>query len=262
MYASGGDVWNKGNLAISKNGSDWSVDSLTNKSIFALYATENTLYGVGTDGYIFSGTPDLSFTRTRYWGMLRSFASSPDGFVTAGGKDFNKGWIYQLNEQLKVDTAHTFENEILGITCNDRNQCVACGYGIILSSGDQGNSWQRSSQDGDYYNSVAVNSRNEFIIVGYNGSILRSMDDEGQIWEEIKNGHSPLANNKPFRKIKFDDRTGVIVGDNGLIWRSDNDGQDWKDISIDTELDLYDFVIFQSHLYCVSESGVIFKVAL
>jgi hypothetical protein len=261
LFASGGDVWNKSNLAISQDGRNWKIDSLTNKSIFDLYTDGKTLFGVGNDGYIFSGQPDLQLTRTKFWGLLRAFTSSEVGFVAAGGKDFNKGWIYKVTPELQVDTTHFFENEILDVHCTNSGYCIACGYGLILISNDYGASWNRSDENGDYYNSIATNSRDEIFIVGYNGTIINSTD-HGENWEKIKNGHSPLANNKPFRAIKFKAETGVIVGDNGLIWISQNDGKNWNDMSIDTDLDIFDFVFFQSKIICVSESGQILSIAL
>jgi len=261
LYATGGDVWNKSNLVYSTNGTSWSTDSLTNKSIFDLYTDGQSLYGVGNDGYIFSGQPELKLTRTKFWGLLRAFTSSNEGFIAAGGKDFNKGWIYKVNSELRIDTAHIFKNEILDVTCSNSGKCIACGYGVILTSNDAGVTWQRSTENGDYYNSIAINSKDEIFIVGYSGTIIKSKDD-GESWEKLKNGHSPLANNKPFRTIKFQEDIGIIVGDNGLIWISQNAGKDWEDISINTDLDIFDFTFYQSNIICVSEAGQIFNIKI
>lgn len=261
LYATGGDVWNRSNLLTSLNGKDWTVDSLTNKSIFDLYSKDNTLYGVGNDGYIFSGSPQLKLSRTEYWGMLRAFTSSNEGFIAAGGKDFNKGWIYVVNSDLMVDTAHIFENEILDVHCLNSGHCIACGYGVILTSTNAGLTWRRSEENGDYYNSIAKNRTNDVFIVGYNGTIIKSID-QGSTWIKLKNGHSPLANNKPFRAIKFNGSTGVIVGDNGLVWLSKNDGMDWKDISIATGMDLFDFDFLNDQIIAVSEKGQIISLMI
>ena len=259
LYATGGDVWNKSNLLTSTNGTTWSLDSLTNKSIFDLYSADQTLYGVGNDGYIFSGQPDLKLSRTKYWGMLRAYTSSSKGFLAVGGKDFNKGWIYKVNSELQVDTTHIFKNEILDVICDKANNCIACGYGVILTSKDDGLSWERSSENGDYYNSIAQNNIDDIFIVGYNGTLIRSSNN-GETWKKLKNGHSPLANNNPFRIIKFEENIGVIIGDNGLIWISKDNGNNWKDISIDSDLDLFDFDFFNSKIIVVSESGQIINL--
>lgn len=261
VYASGGNVWTKSLLSISSDGTNWTTDSLTNKSIFDLYSDGETLYAVGNDGYIFYSQPDLILSRTKFWGLLRGFTASEEGFVAVGGKDFNKGWIYKVNTELQVDTAQFFENEIHDVKCTESGRCIACGYGVILTSEDSGLSWQRSDVNGDFYGSVGINSDGILYIVGYSGSIIYSRD-EGISWNKLKNGNSPLTNNKPFRTIKFQNDTGVIVGDNGLIWISYNNGNDWTDASIETDLDLFDFVFFQNDLLCISEAGQIIKVPL
>lgn len=261
MYATGGNVWTRSNMVSSSDGLQWSVDSFTNKSIFDLYTDQENLFGVGNDGYIFSGNPDLKLSRTKHWGLLRAFTASNKGYVAVGGKDFNKGWIYKVNNALKIDTTFTYENELSDVACSSSGVCIACGYGIILRSNDNGNTWERVDETGDNYNSVSLNQKNEFYIVGYNGSIIQSLDS-GNTWQKRKDGHSPLANNKPFRTIKFKGNLGVISGDNGLIWYSENNGEDWKDISINTERDIFDFVFLDSVLYCVSEAGILFRVPL
>ena len=261
LYATGGDVWNMSNMVSSSDGKIWTVDSLTNKSVFDLHSTNDFLYGVGNDGYIFEGQPEFQLYRTKHWGLLRAFTPSDQGFLTAGGKDFNKGWIYQVNSEFTIDTTFTFQNEILDISCLENGNCLACGYGVILHSSDAGTSWIRSNEIGDYYNSIGINNKGETFIVGYNGTIIKSRND-GVTWEKIKDGHSPLANNKPFRKIKFQENKGVIIGDNGLIWYSENDGDAWQDISINTQLDLFDFEFHQNKLICVSEAGQIILLNL
>ena len=80
--------------------------------------------------------------------------------------------------------------------------------------------------------------------------------------KKLKNGHSPLADNKPFRAIKFKGSIGVIVGDNGLVWLSKNNGMDWEDISIATDLNLFDFDFLNDQIIAVSEKGQIIRFAI
>lgn len=261
VYASGGDVWNKSNIVQSSDGLEWSVDSLSNKSIFDLHSDGINLYGVGVDGYIFKGNPELQLTRTKYWGMLRGVSNSENGLVAIGGKDFNKGWIYKLNEELKVDTAFIFENEIADVICDQLGNCIASGFGIILTSDDDGYTWNRSLETGDFFNSMDYNSAGIPYAVGYSGSLMNSADN-GTTWKKMKDGHSPIFSNTPFRNIKFYGSQGFIVGDNGTIWNSEDDGSSWNSISIDTEDDLIDFVLIGTKLIIVSEKGRVYLVDL
>lgn len=254
LYATGGDIWNKSDLAISSDGITWQVDSFSNKSIFDLHSDGVDLFAVGNDGYIFRSEPELTLTRTKHWGMLRGFGHTESGYIGVGGKDFNKGWIYKTNDQIEIDTTHQYNNELSDVKCLEQKECIAVGYGIILVSTDNGNSWVQNQQTGDFYNSIAYNTQGIPYIVGYSGSILFS-DDHGQSWKTLRNGHSPTSSNKPFRKIKFIANQGFIVGDNGLIWHSSDSGKNWADISINTKLDLFDFHYLDDQLIIVSEMG-------
>jgi len=253
LYVTGGDVWNRSDLAISTGGDSWEVDSLTNKSLFDLHATDDHLYGVGTDGYIFRSEPDMTLYRTMYWGMLRGFTDAATGFVAVGGKDFNKGWIYKVNSELGIDTTYRFDHEINHVDCDGAN-CVAAGFGIILYSNDSGISWNQAQQTGDHYRSVAYNSSGTVFVIGNAGSLLES-EDHGRTWNTIADGHSPLGTNRPYRMIKFFEDVGVIVGDKGTMLRSSDRGSTWERALVDTDLDLYDVTLLQGTFYIASEEG-------
>jgi|GEM_PF-4512435 len=257
LYTTGGDVWNRSDLAISMDGVSWQVDSMTNKSLFDLHATSDHIYGVGTDGYIFRSEPDLTLKRTRYWGMLRGFTDAEEGFVAVGGKDFNKGWIYKVGTGLDVDTTYNYAHEINHVDCYG-SDCIAVGFGIILYSNDNGDTWIQTEQTGDHYRSVAYNNIGVAYVVGSAGSLLMT-DDHGRTWSTIGDGHSPLGSNRPYRMIKFFDSVGVIVGDGGTMIRSDDNGLTWNKNSLATELDLYDVSFFDQSFFMASEAGRVIK---
>ena len=257
LYATGGDVWTSSSLSQSINGDSWTTDSLSNKSIFDLHSDGNSLYAVGVDGYIFKGDPDLSFTRTKHWDMLRGFANSEIGHVAVGGKDFNKGWIYKVNSDLSIDTTYILDNEMSDVICDSFGNCIAVGFGLIMTSSDSGYTWIPSSETGDFFNSIDYNSAGIPFAIGYSGTLMTS-DDDGKTWDKFKDGHSPLGDNVPFRSIKFFGMQGFIVGDNGTVWYSEDDGSSWSDMSINTEDDLFDFVFHNDQLVIVSEVGKVY----
>lgn len=261
LYVAGGDVWKQSDLTTTTNGIDWNTEYFTNRAIFDLHATDTNLLAVGTSGYLFSGTQEFIKKDMATTNLFKSITDTNVGYVAIAGKDFNKGWIHPLDSDYQILNEFRYDNELTDVKCDQNGYCIATGYGIILYSIDQGITWDRSSQDGDFYNSVGFNSENIPYIIGYNGSILYS-NDNGIIWSAIKNAHSPLANNKPFRKIKFYNDTGFIVGDNGTIWKSEDDGRSWSDLSIKTELDLIDFVLFKNKLFIASEKGKIVTIDL
>ena len=259
LYVAGGEVWKQCDLSISEDGNVWETEYFTNRALFDLHATDNKLLAVGTSGYLFSGSQELIKKEIATNSLLKGITQVNDGFVAIAGKDFNKGWLYPIDNEYQILKEYNYDHELTDIKCDQNGHCIATGYGILLYSLDNGIIWNRSVQDGDFYNSVGYNSEEIPYVVGYNGSILFS-EDQGITWSAFKSAHSPLVNNKPFRKIKFNNEIGYIVGDNGTIWKSKDSGKSWSDISINTELDLFDFVIFAKKLFIASETGKIITV--
>ena len=256
LYVAGGEVWKQCDLSISSNGIDWQTEYFTNRAIFDLHATDSELFAVGTSGFIFSGTSDLSKKEVATNRLFKGITKIDGGLIAVAGKDFNKGWVYPIDDNYQILNEYKYDHELTDVKCDNQDDCIATGYGIIIYSHDKGLTWVRSFQNGDFYNSIGYNSEGIPFVVGYNGSILYS-EDKGITWTAIKSAHSPLTNNKPFRKIKFYNDAGYIVGDNGTIWKSIDNGQSWSDISLNTELELFDFVIFQDKLFIASEAGYI-----
>ncbi len=254
LYVAGGDVWKQCDLSTSTNGIDWQTEYFTNRAIFDLHATDNELFAVGTSGFIFSGTSDLLKKEVATNSLFKGITKIDGRLIAVAGKDFNKGWVYPIDDNYQILNEYKYDHELTDVKCDIGDDCIAAGYGIIIYSHDKGLTWVRSTQNGDFYNSIGYNSEGIPFVVGYNGSILYS-ENKGIKWSAIKSAHSPLANNKPFRKIKFYNEAGYIVGDNGTIWKSMDDGQSWSDISLNTELDLFDFVIFEDKLFIASEAG-------
>jgi len=259
LYAAGGEVWKQCDLSVSSNGIDWETEYFTNRAIFDLHATDSELFAVGTSGFLFSGTSELSKREVATNSLFKGITAINGGLIAVAGKDFNKGWVYHIDNNYKILNEYKYDHELTDVKCDSGDNCISTGYGIIIYSHNKGFTWVRSIQDGDFYNSIGYNSEEIPFVVGYNGSILYS-EDKGITWIAIKSAHSPLANNKPFRKIKFYNEAGYIVGDNGTIWKSVNDGKSWFDISLNTDLDLFDFVVFEEKLCIASETGRILTI--
>lgn len=262
LYAVGGRPWERSDIAVSLDGVDWKVTYLGNRGVFDLHATDHRLLAVGNDGYIYTGVDEnLHLLTPRHNNMLRAITEVPDGYVMVGGKDWNKGWLYKTDQEGNVLSERIIEHQLSDVKCDGNGNCIATGYGIILKSHDYGLSWLVDEQNGDFYRSIAYYSDGTAFVVGYRGSLIYLEVGES-LWKSIKSGHSPIGTNTPFRKIKFYGEHGYIVGDNGTIWHSTEGGSNWTNISIDTEFDLYDFVLANDRLYIASESGKILVVDL
>ena len=209
---------------------------------------------VGVDGYIFTGKPNLKFTRTDKWDILRAVTSYSDDYIAVGGKDLNKGWIYEIKEDLSNVEVTQFPFQLMDIKCSDEGNCIAAGFGnILLRNNDQSN-WQRLEIEGDFYTSIDINENGDFVVIGTNGSILL-IDEDSFTINTINKPSSAFGRSIGFRNIRFFDNRGFIVGDNGNVWKSDNHGLSWEDISLDTNTNLADMTLKDDTLIIVGERG-------
>lgn len=79
---------------------------------------------------------------------------------------------------------------LLDIDKNDRQILTVGEFGTILSSSDDGNTWQqRTAPTSVTLTAVKLINNNDVIAVGHDGLILRS-DDEGKSWRKILDGHA------------------------------------------------------------------------
>ena len=106
----GGYVWERG-IAVYTDiyGHDAIVDTFSNKGQHDLLRdSKSQLITVGTDGYLFVND-DLSrswqFKRLSNWDILHSIIEVDGGYVASGGKSYEQGYVYLINDQFVIDTA-------------------------------------------------------------------------------------------------------------------------------------------------------------
>jgi hypothetical protein len=240
----GGYVWSHGFSISTQKISNIPVkDTFSNKGIFDLLETKSgRLIGVGTDGYFFIKQNNESkwrFERLSEWDILTSIVETENGFMAAGGKAYETGYLYLLNKENSIDTVLRFGHEISELTRIEKDRYIAVGYGNIMLTKDAGLTWEIKPNKGDFYASAIFMDKKIGFLIGYNGTLLKSVD-QGETWQKskssiIKNGFNS------FRKIKkVDANEIIIVGNNGRIWRSLNSGIVWELYKLPTTSDLYD----------------------
>ncbi len=135
--------------------------------------------------------------------------------------------------------------------CLDGDNGIAVGdAGVVLKSGDGGNSWQR--QPG--FTQLAlldVNCGNTTqFVVGQEGLIFRR---NGDSFEQVESG----SDQRLLAVAANDEGLAFIVGGFGTVLRSTDGGDSWEPLSFDWEAILNDFL--EPHLYAVqiADDGVI-----
>ncbi len=105
---------------------------------------------------------------------------------------------------------------------NEASGWIVGDYGTILTTKDGGNSWHISNI-GPYPSlfSIFFKDEREGWAVGQNGFSLRTRDG-GRTW-----GKAPIGTEESLYCIRVHGDYGVVVGDHGVIFTSNNGGATW-----------------------------------
>ena len=240
----GGYVWSRGiSLQCDGDLTKLTLDSFSNKGQFDLLRTKNNeLISVGTEGQLFqkpSFSAPWTFHRLKNWDILHHIIETENGYLASGGKSYEHGYIYLINEQFRIDTAIYFGHEISEVVHITDQNYLSVGWGNIQRSSDGGKTWKLLPNEGDFYASCVFTDALNGWIIGYNGTILRSVDG-GESWRKSQ---AKISGNgyDSFRKlVKINKNEIIITGNKGKLWRTVDDGKSWQKIALSTNKDIYD----------------------
>ncbi len=118
---------------------------------------------------------------------------------------------------------------------DERHGFTVGAYGTMLRTDDAGASWEDiggelDNEDGYHLNAITRIKDAGLFVVGEMGLMLRSAD-EGQTWEEVASPYEgSLFGVLPTQQAD----TLVVYGLRGHLYRSDDFGDSWQDISLQT----------------------------
>lgn len=106
--------------------------------------------------------------------------------------------------------------------------------------------------------SIAVNNDDTPLILTENDRLFLAQDVNLTSWKEIS-----LNNSKDLNKIRFiksgDQNIGFIIGDNGTVLRSLDNGATWSKVQTPKTNDLNDIMEISSYLIIVGDDGCILR---
>lgn len=267
LYLAGGQRWLSGAIYQSTDeGNTWQKVATSDKSFLDIQNTPSGVLATGVNPHLF--WPDdqgvWQQTFTGYWKFHRSAAAfSQDRWLVGGGQAVTEGYLFIMDPADSLEHYVAFTNRIHSVAVLNEQVALAVGYGIALRTEDSGKTWKPLPITGDQYTKVTFTEGGVAYMVGYGGSILRSLD-EGKSWELLRNGDALTVSGPSFNCISFENElTGVAVGDGGVVWLTRDGGNNWTPLTgISKKADLQTAVIALGVIYVAGLDGHIYRAAL
>ncbi len=255
LYACGGQRYSIGEVIKSEDGGQtWtSLDSVSPKILNDIeYFQDSTGLTVGYNGKMHR-TFDLGrswrFRQFYLWLPLYDieFVNDTLGFI-AGARGQKKGTIMKTSTGGNTWTNDRFKVGLRCIVFTSASTGYAGGYGKILKTTDQGQSWHPTPAKGDYYQDICFPTKSTGYAVGYNGSVIKTTD-AGISWQVVKKGNLSFQKRDNLEAVEFVNvNTGYAVGRNGLIIKTEDGGNNWIRYASPDETDFKTIHLFNKHM--------------
>ena len=223
----------------------------------AVVANNDVIVVVGARGVVLRSTnAGKQWRRLELGGdaALIDVASCPDQSFVA--LDFRRRvWTAPANaeawEAYPLDSIET----PVSIECDARGHIwVTASFSTLLTSKDQGRSWQSISFDEDLFlTGVQFLSPNHAVATGEFGAIFVTRDG-GETWEP----GAQVPEEFYIQTAWFeDDQHGWVAGLAGVVQRTDDGGTTWHREPTETAHPIYEIVFAGGKLFAIGDRGVL-----
>ena len=236
---------------ITDNGISWEkLANGRNRLSFLLERTDGSMIGWGIDGIY------RSFDSCKTWNQ------STIGYTSEDIKDItfdNQKNIYCVNDGVFVSNINGNILKSLGlkdlflnkIIINKKGDIFVCGRdafgkdGILYRSTDSGQNWELKTNGliapsgiKPVIMDLFINKRNEIFAGTSAGSYFKSTDN-GDTWIYNQNSDSP----SPTNCFSVNSEGHIFCGGFASIFRSTNDGDNWREYDPDTDMFCHDVIL-------------------
>lgn len=266
-YAVGGNTWTRGLICKTQDGGQhWTKDSVFDKQLFSLSgSTDGLIIGMGIELIAYEIRQNENIIhKIKHEGNFKFIRSvsvfSRDLILAANGN--GTGSIEKISTTSdSTHTVHTIDRDLNTIQYLDSLHWIAAGYGIVLRSIDAGHHWDTVDIKGDQFTDISRIDQNSLFILGTGGTIFFT-ENKGQSFRKIRSG-GIIGNKPPFKTICFiDSQTGMIGGENQLVFITRNGGEDWIQLDDLPPFDIKDIFYDGTHFWLCGSNGTIlsFKI--
>ena len=255
-------------LRTNDGGATWDTVMQNNTGINSISYT-NGILSVSESGNKFHSSTDfVNWTTSTAlgWSNWHKHVRLADNRVVfVGGENFGSGFLHSKNpNQNFLSLKNTFHHELRDIEVTPDRTLHLVGYGVVMKSTDEGQSWIVSNAQGDFFRGVDFPTSNMGYVVGEYGSVYKTTN-RGDSWTELRAANSVFADqSKLIRDIAFvDENTGFFVGTSNLVFRTTNGGKIWKQIvNLDGYANFSSITIANNKAYLTGNNGQLLIIDL
>lgn len=173
------------------------------------------------------------------------------------GESFNKGVFYRSTDFGQNWQFDFYPHELRTILLSNQNgSAQVSGYGFGLSvSNNFGNS-VTADLNGQYI-VASVPHKSEFFELDFEGRIMKSNAVSGP-WQEVYSGRKLFSKHITLNAIATNGSSIAVVGNEGIILISDDDGQNWKTFALENQAPLFDVAWTGKNWLASSDRGVVY----
>ncbi len=183
---------------------------------------------------------------------LQAIAASDAGTLVVVGND-GRLWVRGSGEEWTMQELALSDvaRKLIDVAFLNGNFWVVGEMGAVFRGTLDGKSWTRMRGEEDIaFNRIRSGPNHSLWITAEAGRLLHS-DDEGATWELI------ALDGESLQSIAFAGDVGVIVGNRGHVYRSDNAGHDWTLLPELTTDHIYDVAARQNGWIAVGDHGAV-----
>lgn len=163
---------------------------------------------------------------------------NPRTIIAIGGDTWYKGLMCASHNWGQDWFFKDFDNQLNDIAVPDISSVWICGYGLMLLSADSCSNLNTLAINEDNFTALDFSGTAIGLACGYNGGIYKTTDS-GLSWKEVLKSNNTFDKRQHFNDICFiNNNRAIAVGNNGLLLLSNDQGEHWQTLKIDTENDL------------------------